>query len=94
MQRIADTAVDVLAAVARGEAKMAAVKAVAAAALGEATKVLNGPPASPHEAGAQDRSLVAEVGCVLAIGDRAAGALLAQAQGVSDCLCRRAVVAG
>ncbi|MGG6380567.1 DUF222 domain-containing protein [Paenarthrobacter sp. NEAU-H11] len=88
LQRVADAALDVLGGVARSEAKLAAVKAVAAAALAGATKAMNPPPGSPHEAAAQDRSLVAEVGCALAIGDRAAGALLAEAHALTASLPR------
>ncbi|WPU10077.1 DUF222 domain-containing protein [Pseudarthrobacter oxydans] len=88
LQRVADAALDVLGGVARSEAKLAAVKAVAAAALAGATKAMNPPPGSPHEATAQDRSLVAEVGCALAIGDRAAGALLAEAHALTASLPR------
>ncbi|MFJ6314246.1 HNH endonuclease, partial [Pseudarthrobacter oxydans] len=71
LQRVADGALDVLAGVARSEAKLAAVKARAVQVLAAASSVLNGPPSSPQEATAQDRSLVAEVGCALVIGDRA-----------------------
>ena len=53
-----------------------------------ATSLLNGPPSSPHEATAQDRSLVAEVGCALVIGDRAAGALLAESHALTTSLPR------
>ncbi|MGG6380430.1 DUF222 domain-containing protein [Paenarthrobacter sp. NEAU-H11] len=88
LQRVADAALDVLGGVARSEAKLAAVKAVAATALAGATKAMNPPPGSPHEATAQDRSLVAEVGCALAIGDRAAGALLAEAHALTASLPR------
>jgi Domain of unknown function (DUF222) len=88
LQRIADAALDVLGGVARSEAKLAAVKALAVAVLTGATKALNGPASSPHEATAQDRSLVAEVGCALAIGDRAAGALLAESHALTTSLPR------
>ncbi|MDQ0691553.1 HNH endonuclease signature motif containing protein [Arthrobacter sp. W4I7] len=88
VQRVADGALDVLAVVARSEAKMAAVKAEAVAVFAAATAVLNGPASSPQEATAQDRSLVAEVGCVLAIGDRAAGALLAESHALTTSLPR------
>ncbi|HET7783576.1 MAG TPA: endonuclease, partial [Arthrobacter sp.] len=88
LQRVADAALDVLGGVARSDAKLAAVKAVAAAALAGATKAMNPPPGSPHEATAQDRSLVAEVGCALVIGDRAAGALLAEAHALTASLPR------
>ncbi|WP_371419161.1 hypothetical protein [Pseudarthrobacter sp. NamE5] len=66
----------------------AAVKAMAVTVLAGATKALNGPPATPHEATAQDWSLVAEVGCVLTIGNRAAAALLAEAHALTTCLPR------
>ncbi|WP_104042281.1 HNH endonuclease signature motif containing protein [Arthrobacter sp. ZGTC412] len=88
LQRVVDAALDVLAGVARSEAKFAAVKVLAVGVLAGATKALNAPPASPHEATAQDRSLVAEMGCVLAIGDRAAGALLAESHALTTSLPR------
>ncbi|MFM9272865.1 endonuclease [Pseudarthrobacter sp. NKDBFgelt] len=88
LQRVADGALDVLAGVARAEAKLAALKAQAVQVLAAATSVLNGPPSSPHEATAQDRSLVAEVGCALVIGDRAAGALLAESHALTTTLQR------
>ncbi|MCQ6271706.1 HNH endonuclease [Pseudarthrobacter sp. R1] len=88
LQRVADGALDVLAAVARSEAKLAAMKAQAVAVFAEATKALNAPVRSPYEVTAQERSLVAEVGCVLAIGDRAAGALLADSHALTTFLPR------
>ncbi|MCQ6269544.1 HNH endonuclease [Pseudarthrobacter sp. R1] len=86
LQRVADGALDVLAAVARSEAKLAAAKVQAVAVFAEATKALNAPARSPYEATAQERSLVAEIGCVLAIGDRAAGALLADSHALTTFL--------
>ncbi len=86
LQRVADGALDVLAGVARSEAKLAALKAQAVAVFAEATKALNAPARSPYEVTAQERSLVAEVGCVLVIGDRAAGALLADAHALTTSL--------
>ncbi|WP_307613423.1 HNH endonuclease signature motif containing protein [Pseudarthrobacter sp. W1I19] len=88
LQRLVDAAVDILAAVGRSEAKIAAVKALAVAVLAGATRALNGPASSPQEASAQERSLVAEVGCALAIGDRAAGALLAESHALTTSLPR------
>jgi hypothetical protein len=86
--QLADNALDILAVVARAEGKLAAVKAEAVAVFAAATAVLNGPASSPQEVTAQDRSLVAEVGCVLAIGDRAAGALLAESHALTTSLPR------
>ncbi|WP_454180295.1 DUF222 domain-containing protein [Pseudarthrobacter sp. SLBN-100] len=96
LQRVTDGALEVLAGVARSEAKLAAVKAEAVAVFAAATAVLNGPVSSPQEATAQDRSLVAEVGCVLAIGDRAAGALLVESHALTTSLprCLAALQAG
>ncbi|MFJ6356923.1 HNH endonuclease signature motif containing protein [Pseudarthrobacter oxydans] len=94
LQRVADNALDVLAGVARSEAKLAAVKARAVQVLAAATSVLNGPPSSPQEATAQDRSLVAEVGCALVIGDRAAGALLAESHALATALPRTLAALG
>ncbi|ADX71907.1 hypothetical protein Asphe3_06990 [Pseudarthrobacter phenanthrenivorans Sphe3] len=83
LQRVADGALEVLAGVARSEAKLAALKAQAVEVFAAATQALNGLPRSPQEATAQDRSLVAEVGCALVIGDRAAGALLAESHALA-----------
>ncbi|MFJ6158907.1 DUF222 domain-containing protein [Pseudarthrobacter sp. NPDC092184] len=88
LQRVVDGALDVLAGLARSEAKLAALKAQAVQVLAAATGLLNGPPSSPHEATAQERSLVAEVGCALVIGDRAAGALLAESHALTTSLPR------
>jgi hypothetical protein len=88
LQRLVDGALDVLAAVSRSEAKIAALKALAVTVVAEGTKVLNGPASSAYEASAQDRSLVAEVECALAIGDRAAGALLAESHALTTSLPR------
>ncbi|NSX39033.1 endonuclease, partial [Pseudarthrobacter oxydans] len=94
LHRVADGALDVLAGVARSEAKLAAVKAQAVQVLAAATSVVNGPPSSPQEATAQDRSLVAEVGCALVIGDRAAGALLAESHALATALPRTLAALG
>ncbi|MEV8132981.1 DUF222 domain-containing protein [Pseudarthrobacter oxydans] len=94
LQRVADNALDVLAGLARSEAKLAAVKAQAVQVLAAATSVVNGPPSSPQEATAQDRSLVAEVGCALVIGDRAAGALLAESHALATALPRTLAALG
>ncbi|OAE03158.1 HNH endonuclease signature motif containing protein [Arthrobacter sp. OY3WO11] len=88
VQRVVDGALDVLAGLARSEAKLAALKAQAVQVFAAATSLLNGPPSSPHEATAQNRSLLAEVGCALVIGDRAAGALLAESHALTTTLPR------
>jgi hypothetical protein len=64
------------------------LKAQVVQVLAAATSLLNGPPSSPYEATAQERSLVAEVGCALVIGDRAAGALLAESHALTTSLPR------
>ncbi|WP_350004080.1 DUF222 domain-containing protein [Pseudarthrobacter sp. WHRI 8279] len=94
LQRVADRALWVLAGVARSEARLAALKAQAVQVLAAATGLLNGPPSSPHEAAAQERSLVAEVGCALVIGDRAASALLAESHALTTSLPRTLAALG
>ncbi|MEV8130423.1 DUF222 domain-containing protein [Pseudarthrobacter oxydans] len=94
LQRVADGALDVLAGLAQSEAKLAAVKARAVQVLAAASSVVNGPPSSPQEATAQDRSLLAEVGCALVIGDRAAGALLAESHALATALPRTLAALG
>ncbi|MDQ0800968.1 hypothetical protein QF050_002607 [Arthrobacter sp. SLBN-112] len=72
---VADECLDVLAGVARTEARVAALKSAAVAAYAESARSA-APADRPVQA--QEMAIAAEVGCVLAIGDRAAGALLAQ----------------
>jgi hypothetical protein len=88
LRRAVDGALDVLAGVARSEAKLAALKVQAAAVLAAARKALCPPALLPYEATAQERCLVAEVGCALALGDRAAGALLAESHALTTSLPR------
>ena len=47
---------------------------------------MEGPPASAYEASAREMSLVAEVACVLTIGERAASALLGEAHALTTSL--------
>ena len=94
LQRVADEALDVLAGLARSEAKLAALKAQAVQVFAAATSVLNAPASSPQEATAQNRSLVAEVGCALVIGDRAAGALVAESHALTTSLPRTLAALG
>jgi hypothetical protein len=70
---VADDCLEVLAGAARVEARLAALKAEAAVEYADSARSA-APPDMPVQA--QEMSIAAEVGCVLAIGDRAAGALL------------------
>ncbi|WP_426226087.1 DUF222 domain-containing protein [Pseudarthrobacter sp. DSP2-3-2b1] len=82
---IADECLDILAGVARTEARVAALKAAAAARYADSAR-----SAAPPEmlVQAQEMAIAAEVGCVLAIGDGAAGALLAQSYALATSLPR------
>lgn len=82
---IADGCLDILAGVARAEAQIAALKATAAVTYSDSAW-----SAAPHDmpVQAQEMAIAAEVGCVLAIGDPAAGALLAQSHALATSLPR------
>ncbi|MDT0194078.1 DUF222 domain-containing protein [Arthrobacter sp. AB6] len=80
---VADECLDILAGIARAEARIAALKAEAAATYADSARSA-APPYVP--AIAQEMAITAEVGCVLAIGDRAAGMLLEQSHALSTSL--------
>lgn len=82
---IADECLDILAGVARTEARVAALKAAGAAKYADSARSA-APPEMPVQA--QEMAIAAEVGCVLAIGDGAAGALLAQSYALATSLPR------
>ncbi|MET4588529.1 DUF222 domain-containing protein [Arthrobacter sp. 754] len=82
---IADGCLDILAGVARTEARVAALKAAGAAKYADSARSA-APPEMPVQA--QEMAIAAEVGCVLAIGDGAAGALLSQSYALANSLPR------
>ncbi|TLM82672.1 DUF222 domain-containing protein [Pseudarthrobacter sp. NamE2] len=77
---------DGLKVVTRLEAVTAAAKVRLVAAYAEAAAAVEGPPASAYEASAQEMTVVAEVACVLTIGERAASALLGEAHALTTSL--------
>ncbi|MHA7290951.1 HNH endonuclease signature motif containing protein [Arthrobacter sp. MDT3-24] len=79
LHRRSELALQTLAAVARGEAKMAALKVQAVADYDDAAQALAGPATSPEDNTGQEMAVVAEVACVLTVSERSAGALLAEA---------------
>ncbi|UEL27084.1 HNH endonuclease signature motif containing protein [Pseudarthrobacter sp. L1SW] len=80
---VADGCLEILAKSARAEAKIAALKAEAAATYADSAR-----SAAPLDmpAQAQEMAIAAEVGCVLAIADRAAGMLLEQSHALATSL--------
>lgn len=80
---VADGCLDILAGIARAEARIAALKAEAAAIYADSARSA-APLYMPVQA--QEMAIAAEVGCILAIGDRAAGALLAQSYALATSL--------
>ncbi|HEU4666231.1 MAG TPA: DUF222 domain-containing protein, partial [Arthrobacter sp.] len=82
---VSDGCLDILAGVARAEARLAALKAEAAAMYAESARAV-APPDMPVQA--QEMAIAAEVGCILAIGERAASALLGQSHALSTFLPR------
>lgn len=83
---LAHRCLDVLTVVSRSEAQIAALKAGAAAGYAEAAASLASPVASARDAMAREMAVTAEIACVLTIGERAAGALLAQAHALTTTL--------
>lgn len=83
---LAHRCLDVLTVVSRSEAQIAALKAGAAARYAEAAASLASPVASARDAMAGEMAVTAEIACVLTIGERAAGALLAQAHALTTTL--------
>jgi hypothetical protein len=86
LRRVADACLDGLAEVARGEARLAAIKARLTAEYERAAEALAPPAASAQERTAQEMSVVAEVACVLTISERAAGALLSDSRALTGLL--------
>lgn len=82
---IADGCLDILAGVARIEARIAALKSAAVTAYADSARSA-APLDMPVQA--KEMAIAAEVGCVLAIGDRAAGMLLEQSHALNTFLPR------
>lgn len=80
---LAHRCLDVLDAVSRSEAQIAALKAAAAAKYAETAASVAAPIAPAQDAAARGMAITAEIACVLTIGERAAGALLAQAHALT-----------
>ena len=83
---LADSCLDGLGVVARIEAVAAAAKVRLLATYAEATAAMEAPAESAYESSAREMSLVAEVACVLTIGERAAAALLGEAHALTTTL--------
>src|SRR4051794_20270688 len=83
LRALADRCLDGLAEVARLEARTAALKARLASEYVDAAGALAPPAASPQESTAQEMAVVAEVGCVLTVSERSAGALLSDARALT-----------
>jgi Domain of unknown function (DUF222) len=86
MQEFSEACLEGLAVLARVEAATAAAKVRLVAAYAETADALEGPPASAYEATAREMSRVAEVACVLTIGERAASTLLGEAHALTTSL--------
>lgn len=81
-----DSCLDILAGISKSEAQIAALKVEAAARYTETAASLASPLVSAQDAAAREMAITAEVACVLTIGERAAGALLAQAHALTATL--------
>ena len=86
LRELADSCLDRLGLVARIEAATAAVKVRLLAEYSEATEAMEAPAESAYESSAREMSQVAEVACVLTVGERAAAALLGEAHALTSSL--------
>ncbi|UEL28109.1 HNH endonuclease signature motif containing protein [Pseudarthrobacter sp. L1SW] len=86
LQEFSEACLDGLKVLARVEAATAAAKVRLVAAYAETADALEGPPASAYQASAQEMTVVAEVACVLTVGERAASALLGEAHALTTSL--------
>ena len=86
LRELADSCLDGLGVVARIEAVTAATKVQLLATYADAADALEAPAESAYESSAREMSLVAEVACVLTIGERAASALLGEAHALTTTL--------
>ncbi len=77
---------DGLGVVARIEAATAAAKVQVLATYADAAEALEAPAETAYESSAREMSLVAEVACVLTVGERAASALLGEAHALTTSL--------
>jgi hypothetical protein len=83
VERLADRCLDILSGASGSEARMAGLKAKAAAKFAEAAASA-APPDAPQQA--QETAVAAEIACVLTVGPRAAGMLLSQARELTTAL--------
>ncbi|WP_426939787.1 DUF222 domain-containing protein [Pseudarthrobacter sp. S6] len=86
LRRVADGFLDGLAEISRLDAKSAALKVWLAAGYSAAAEALAGPAESPQDHSGQEMAVIAEVACVLAVSERAASALLAEARALTTAL--------
>ncbi|WP_255769049.1 HNH endonuclease signature motif containing protein [Pseudarthrobacter sulfonivorans] len=86
LEQLSESCLEGLAALARVEAATAAAKVRLVATYAEAATIIEGPAVSAHEASAREMTVVAEVACVLTIGERAASALLGEAHALTTSL--------
>ncbi|TSE14556.1 DUF222 domain-containing protein [Arthrobacter sp. KBS0703] len=86
LQDEADACLDGLAAAARVEAGMAALKVHFAAGYAHASAAMAAPAASPQERSAQAMAVIAEVACALTVSERSAAALLAESATLTTAL--------
>jgi hypothetical protein len=86
LRELADSCLDGLGVVARIEAVTAATKVHLLATYADAADALEAPAESAYESSAREMSLVAEVACVLTVGERAAAALLGDAHALTTSL--------
>jgi hypothetical protein len=86
LRELSDASLDGLELLARIEAATAAAKVRMIAVHAETATLLEVPPAGAYRESAQEMTVVAEIACVLTIGERAASALLGEAHALTTSL--------
>ncbi|WP_155845099.1 HNH endonuclease signature motif containing protein [Arthrobacter sp. 135MFCol5.1] len=86
LRELSEASLEGLEVLARIEAATAAAKVRMIALHAEAATLLEAPPAGAYRESAQEMTMVAEIACVLTIGERAASALLGQAHALTTTL--------
>ncbi|MCX6500491.1 MAG: DUF222 domain-containing protein [Arthrobacter sp.] len=86
LRAVAEACLDGLAEVARGEARLGALKVRLTAEYVGAAEALAPPAASLRERTAQEMAVVAEVACVLTVSERTAGALISESLALTTAL--------
>ncbi|HSL36585.1 MAG TPA: HNH endonuclease, partial [Arthrobacter sp.] len=83
LREVAEACLDGLAALARKDARSAALKVRLTAEYAAAVRAMASPTASAQDRSVEEMAMIAELACVLTVSENAAGALLDQSQALT-----------